>query len=1129
MLSPAVLITISLILVGALFAIAWFGDKQGPLRAPWRPWIYTLSLGVYCTSWSFYGTINQAAAYGWPFPPTYVGTLVLFILAYGFMRRLYRLSRQHNITSIADFLAARYGKSRQVAALVTGIAVLAVLPYIALQLKAVASSFQLLSGIAHTSPAVWWQDTGFYVALLLAGFAMLFGTRRASVTEHQPGLILAVAFESLFKLLAFVGVGFFILWHWQYQPGQLEASLGQGPSDHGWPRFFSLVVLGFCAMFCLPRQFYVGFVECRGQHDLSISRWSFPLYLILMGAFTLPMAQVGIMEYGLASPYDPDTYLLRLPLDAGFPGIALLAYLGGFAAATSMVILSSVALSIMISNDLILPWWLQRDHQAPVLGLRRWTIVTVLLLAWLYYRYLGESEALGAMGGIAFAGAAQFAPAIILGVYWRGLTATSVAWGLAVGCAIWLWTLVAPIGVEAGLLPLSLMQNGPMGLSWLKPQALMGLDGLDPLSHGVLWSLLANVLTLLIAQLIRPASLEQRSTAVSYLSGAVVVPDAALDRQLLRPLLERFIGHRATQRILTESGTTASAGEVRAAERALAGVLGTASARLLIDALSQRRGMEAAEVAAIVSQAGQVVQFNRELLEVVFAHISQGVSVVDKELRLVAWNQRYQELFNYPDELLTPGRPIADLVRHNAERGWCGVGSVDDHVQKRLRWLTQSTHHRFERQRSDGIVLEMHGQPLPGGGFVTTFNDVTEYKRTQDELEQLNRALEARVAERTAALAHARDEAEQANLSKGRFLAATSHDLAQPLNAARLLVSSLQAQHNDLNSEENKAQQAAELLPQLSVVLDNAEALLVELQEMSRLERGLLSPNPQVLQLQQVFQQLRAEFLPMVQQKGLRLHVAATQMRVLSDERMLHRVLQNLLANAVRYTRSGGIVLGARRMGPDQVRIEVWDSGSGIEQDQSEYIFEEFQRGKDAAGTGLGLGLSITKRMAELMGHPLAFVSKPGLGTKFYVQVPRSYSRITPSQQEETPPAHNEQALVYCIDNDSDVLHAMVSWLNSMGYRTQGFQHDDELLAHAEQHPEPAPAAILADYHLARGSNGLALIYQLREQYFADLPAIIISADTSEALKAILSDSDVVLMSKPVKPLALRSVLNRLI
>jgi signal transduction histidine kinase/CheY-like chemotaxis protein len=629
--------------------------------------------------------------------------------------------------------------------------------------------------------------------------------------------------------------------------------------------------------------------------------------------------------------------------------------------------------------------------------------------------------------------------------------------------------------------------------------------------------------------MIRPASLEQRSTAVSYLSGAVVVPDAALDRQLLRRLLERFIGHSATQRILTETGTTASASEVRAAERALAGVLGTASARLLIDALSQRRGMEAAEVAAIVSQAGQVVQFNRELLEVVFAHISQGVSVVDKELRLVAWNQRYQELFNYPDELLTPGRPIADLVRHNAERGWCGVGSVDDHVQKRLRWLTQSTHHRFERQRSDGIVLEMHGQPLPGGGFVTTFNDVTEYKRTQDELEQLNRALEARVAERTAALAHARDEAEQANLSKGRFLAATSHDLAQPLNAARLLVSSLQAQQDSTACVEDKNRSSAELLPQLSVVLDNAEALLIELQEMSRLERGLLNPNPQVLELQQLFQQLRTEFLPMVQQKGLDLHVAQTQLRVISDERMLHRILQNLLANAVRYTRKGGIVLGARRMGAEQVRIEVWDSGSGIEQDQSEFIFEEFQRGKDAAGTGLGLGLSITKRLAELMGHHLGFVSKPGLGTKFYVQVPRTQDQTAPSVHEEAPPQHQAQALVYCIDNDADVLHAMVSWLQSMGYRTQGFMHDDELLEHAAQATQEAPAAILADYHLARGKNGLALIHQLRQQFFTDLPAVIISADTSEALKETLSDSDVVLMSKPVKPLALRSVLNRLI
>lgn len=1137
MLSPTLLIILSLALVSMLFAIAWCGDRRGELPKPWRSWVYTLSLAVYCTSWAFYGTINQAATHNWLFPPTYVGTLILFALGYQFMRRLHQLTRQHNITSIADFLAARFGKSRHIAVLVTIIASIAVLPYIALQLKAVASSYRLLSGIEQHSTSLWWQDTGLFVALLMAGFAMLFGTRSASVTEHQPGLMLAVAFESLFKLIAFVGVGGVILWHWDYQPINFFAPLLPTPAVDSVPhvgsmdRYLTLTVLGICAMFCLPRQFYVGFVECRGAADLAHARWTFPLYLILMGLFTLPVAQIGLTQYGLNSNVDAETYLLRLPLDAGFNSMALLAYLGGFAAATSMVILSSVALSIMISNELLLPWWLKWSQRAPVLMLRRLTILVILFMAWLYYRHIGESEALAAMGGIAFAGAAQFAPAIILGVYWPALRARAVSYGLGAGFLVWLWTLVIPIGVEAQLLPTSLLQQGPLDYQWLNPQALFFATPLDSLSHGTLWSLLANIIVLLLAQFMSSHKAISNRDGMAFLQNIDLDSAGSLDRQLLSNLLERFLGSHATQKVLKgQQQGLASRAESRAAERALAGVLGTASARSLLRALGQQRGLAATEVAAIVSQAGQVVRFNRELLDVVFAHISQGVSVVDDELRLVAWNQRYVDLFNYPPELLTPGRHIADLVRYNAERGWCGEGSIEESVAKRIRWMQQGTHHRFERQRLDGIVLEMHGQPLPGGGFVTTFNDVTEYKKTQEELEQLNKALEARVAERTTALASARDAAEQANLSKSRFLAATSHDLAQPLNAARLLVSTLEKRSIQSGKDE------LQLIHQLSQVLENAESLLIELQEMSRLERGLLKPNPTEFRLYDLFQQLEAEFLPLVQEKSLSLKVAHTEVWVLSDERMLLRILQNLLANAVRYTRKGGIVMGVRRTSADMVRVEVWDSGSGIEDDQRENIFEEFKRGENAAGTGLGLGLAITRRFAELMGHPLAFDSKPGQGSKFYLHLPR----VRPHAKTQQADAATEivqtaqQAHIYCIDNDQDVLNALTTWLSNIGYQVSGFDNEQDLLKsldatlHGSQSSQK-PQLIIADYHLARGQNGLNVIYHIRKHYLPDIPALIISADTSDALKQTIAGSDVLLMSKPVKPLALQSTLNRLL
>lgn len=1133
MISPSLLIGLSLGLVGLLFAIAWYGDRHEQRLAPWQPWIYSLSLAVYCTSWAFYGTVNQAATYGWFIPPTYVGTMLLFALAHGFLRRLYRLTRQHHLTSIADFIAARYGKRPIIAVLITVIATFAVLPYIALQLKAVASSYRLLTGLHHPADSHWWLDTGFYVAILMAGFAILFGTRQAAVTEHQPGLILAVAFESLFKLLAFLIVSATLVWGVGDGLALLDTANEllpiAGASGQSGPRFMTLAVLGVTAMFCLPRQFYVGFVECHSGGDLKTARVALPVYLLLMSLFTLPVAWVGIQQYG-ALGVDADTYLLRLPLDAGYPMLALFAYLGGFAAATSMVILASVALSVMISNDLVLPWWLRYGRRAPVMTLRRVAILVVLMLAWLYYRYLGESEALAAMGGVAFAGVAQFAPAIVLGVYWRGATAMAAMAGLLVGFALWLWTLMLPIVATAGLLNHDFVSHGPWGVAWLRPQALLGVDGLDPLAHGVLFSLGVNGLVFLLTALLKPAGLDQRRAAVAFLSGATAPADGMIQARLLADLLHRFVGWRAVEEVfghaVQASVAVATVEQVGQAERMLAGVLGAASARTLLTALTHKRDMEAAEVAAIVGQAGEALQFNRELLAAMFDHISQGVSVVDRNLCLVAWNQRYSELFEYPPGLLRPGRPVADLVRYNARRGWCGPGLVEDHVQKRLHWLRQGTHHRFERERPDGVVLQMSGQPLPGGGFVTTFNDVTEYKNNQRELEQLNRALEARVRERTAELEGARNESERANRSKSRFLAATSHDLAQPLNAARLLVNTLE------NRRDNAAPDP--LLAQLSQVLDHAEELLAELQEISRLERGMLAPRHETLTLTPLLQQLQAEFEPMAQARGLRLRVVDTLCSVRSDERLLRRILQNLLANAVRYTRQGGIVLGVRRHGQN-LRIQVWDSGEGIADDQHEIIFQEFRRGEEASGGGLGLGLAIARRLAGLLNHPLGFVSRPGLGSVFFIDLPRAHadgSAPRPKPSPVTAPVAG-QPYVWCVDDDPTVLSALCSWLESQGCRVRSFTSAQAMMeavaAVAAGESGEALDMVIADYHLGQGEDGLYLIQRMRRLGHVDLPAVIVSADTSDAVREQVAEAGIVFMAKPLKPLALRSVLQRLL
>jgi PAS domain-containing protein len=509
--------------------------------------------------------------------------------------------------------------------------------------------------------------------------------------------------------------------------------------------------------------------------------------------------------------------VLTLPLAHGDSGIALLAFIGGFSAATGMVIVASVALSTMISNDLVMPAllrirWLrleQRDDLSQlVLAVRRVAIVALALMAYVYYRLAANAENLAATGLLAFAAVAQFAPALIAALYWRGASRRGVITGLLSGFAVWGYTLLLPALSRSG----AWLQEGPLGLGWLRPQALFQLSGWDPVMHGTFWSLLVNVGCLVFVSLRFRPSLEERLHAAVFIDadpagrggpgdwrGRVVVGD-------LRTIAERIVGERSARRAFDEyaarrerpllAGETADRALIQYTERLLASAVGAANARrILIGALSGS-GLDLAESMALMDEASQELRFNRELLSTTLENVSQGISVVDADMRLVAWNRRYLELFDYPDGMVHVGVPVAELIRRNAELGECGPGEVDGHVAKRIDYMRAGSSHLFQRIRPDGTVIEMRGRALPGGGYVTTYTDVTAYKHAEQALIEANETLELRVEQRTAELsealvatAHARRAAETANVSKTRFLAAASHDLLQPLNAAPLFTS----------------------------------------------------------------------------------------------------------------------------------------------------------------------------------------------------------------------------------------------------------------------------------------------------------------------------------------------------
>ena len=1137
MISITTLALLSLLWVGLLFAAAYWSEQRVHALERWRPWLYTFSLGIYCTSWAFYGTVGQAAATGWVVPPTYVGTILLFVFAIGFLRRLYDLTKRHNITSIADWISARYGKSSGLAAAVTIIALFGVTPYIALQLKAVASGFELAggAGVVDHSVVPMWRDGPFYIAAALAVFAGMFGTRKLDATEHQHGLVVAMAFESVLKLVALWVVGIGIAF-WLSDAGlSLFAVDTRNLVSMGDDLFLTMALLGVLAIFCLPRQFHVGLVECTDRRHLDTARWAFPLYLLAMSVFILPIARVGLAEFN-GNVADADTFVLALPIAAGNEFLVIMAFLGGLSAAISMVIMASVALSIMLSNDVLMPVALRRgwvEHSGPgitrtVLRLRRVTIGGLFMLAYGYYRYVAEAEALARMGGLAFAAVAQFGPAIVGGVYWRRANRRGVYAGLAAGFGIWAWTLMIPNLVEAGWLPSSLLSDGPFGLGWARPQALFGVESLDPLAYSALLSLAVNLVLFTVVSLatgITPAERRHAQRFVESDAGASGEWQARASVADIEALLEEFFGGervRAFRATFSEvepeaTGAAATPAMLDYAERQLAAVVGASSARLLLEATLRGRSVEPGTVATIFGQASETVRFNQQLLTAALENIDQGISVVDRDLRLVAWNQPYLELMDYPPGFVQVGRPIEDLIRYNAERGMFGPGSVEAQVQKRVAHLRNGTAYVNERRQDDGRVLEIRGNPMPGGGFVTSFSDITEHRRTEDELRRINETLEYRVEQRTAEMSAAKAEAERANAAKSRFLAAISHDVFQPLNAAQLFTHTLAHQVGE-------ADEAAATVRHVEGSLRSVESLLGGLLDISKLEAGGLQPKPTAFALEEVLEGLAIEYRALAEEKGLTLGKIGTRLWVYSDRQLLRRIVQNFLANAVRYTDSGRVSLGCRRRG-DRVSIRVYDTGPGIPPHEQRRIFDEFMRlGKaDDTGRGLGLGLAIAKGIADLLEHPIEVESKPGSGAMFGVLVPVVSRQAEPATLAGHEPERT-RARVLCVEDEDSVLKALTGLLERWGCETAAARDWDEAIAASSAF---RPDLILADYHLGQNRTGLDLVGALRTRLGSQVAAAIITADRSEAIRDDVRAAGLQYLSKPVRPMALRGLVQQ--
>lgn len=1094
---------LSFLLIAVLFAVAAVVEAQAGRRGTLhtmspraRHLVYTLGLGVYCSSWTFYGAVGSVVREGWNYLPIYLAPCLVLLLAPGFLQRLGDAVDEEKAATISDFIAARFGHDAGMARLVTLTALAAIVPYVALQLRSIGIAIALLSDRAVAIPVM------IAAALVLGLFAILFGTRRYEVAGRTEGMLYSIALESTIKLTALVvvaGVGIALIAN---APASRVAAGLIALQTHFRPSalsidFVVILLVSALAIVVLPRQFFMGLAQARNPHDLHDARFGAAGYLAAFAMLIVPIALAGLVI--LPADVSPDLFVLRLPDAAGYRWAVIAALLGGISSAAAMVIVDTTALAIMVSNDLIFPAVL-RNSMADgdfghlgrrMLGVRRLAIIAVIGASLSWALLLPAGSSLASIGLIAFAGMAQFSPHFLLGVYGKGRDPVAGQLSLGAGFVLWLWTLALP-----PILPpawLAQLRGTP-----IDPLHLFGLGHASALVHGVVWSLMINGLVLFAAT----AGRDTARARPLLLRGARHVRNQGE----LAQLAARFVGESGAEAAFPPALHHAQVDRTaaRRAQDLIASVVGPSSARALVASALAGGQMGLDDVTRLLDEGGQSLRFSRALLAASFENLPSGISVVDGALNLVAWNSRYIDLFGYPAGLVRPGVPVADLIRFNIVRSGF-AGSVDAEVNRRIDRLRARQPYVSERIRQDGRVIKSVGGPMPDGGYLTSFTDVTAETGTRDELERTLEQLETRVADRTRALSEANRLLAESTRDKTRFLAAASHDLLQPLHAARLFLSALDRQASDAQRP---------LVTRIERSIGAAEMLLRALLDISRLDAGGIQPHPEPIALGPFLRDIADNLRPLAEQKGLRLIIGPMFGAVHTDAGLLRSVVQNLLSNAVRYSERGGVLIGVRRRG-DRLRIDVVDTGVGIPADQQGTIFGEFTRLGAVEAEGMGLGLAMVERIARLLDLGISISSHVGRGSRFSVTIAPTSLPLSHAPEAVRPdpqPVASRPLTLLVVDNDPTIIAASEAMFGAQGHRVLGARTIAQAMALA-----PGADAALIDYDLDHGETGLDLVDRLQHSR-PHLPLAVISAAQDPGLLIALRQRGVPFFAKPVDP-----------
>ena len=1131
---------LALIYLAGLFWIAKWGDRNTPLarKITSNAYVYSLALAIYCTAWTFLGAVGQSTREYWMYLPILLGPMLVYLFGYRFITKLVQVSKKQRINTVADFIASRYGKRQAVALLVTFIALLATIPYIALQLKAIGSAFAMMSQ----------QDDQQLIVVIatvfIAIFAIYFGTKQTDVTEYRRGLMLAISFESIIKLFALILIAYIGYSAWRGLSTEVflhEYRTSEALAIFSSYSFWAQTLIAGAAVICLPRQFHVAIIDNLNIEHIKTARWVFPLYLVLT-ALVIPViamsGKVLFADQDIAS----DNYVLQLAIYSDLLIVKIIVFVGALSAATAMIIVATLTLSTMLANDVVLPKLLDNPNQAghkedygrTIRLVRRLIIALVLLLSYVYQQQLTSSRSLSSIGLIAFSLVIQLLPAIVGGLYWKRGHAHGVYAGLLMGLVSWaLWLIIPLVNEDMSIYSQS-----------------------EILSQGALVSLFANSIAYIVFSKIAPARLIDKIQAEAFVRPTKLSQDNTkrvsvnVHSSDLVTLLSTFMGPSRCNQLISEfeqlhdislpKDQVPDEDFISFCERALGGVIGSSSAQALINSVLEGKKLDFTEVINFFDDTTQAMQFNMTALLTSLESMDQGISVIDKHLNLVAWNKKYVELFNYPDDYLIVGTPVEKLMRFNAKRGELGMGDIEDMIQRRLEHLKNATPHRFTRQRSDGHVVEMIGNPLPGGGFVTSFNDITNHVEIQKALEESNIDLEYRMKKRTEEvhsinadlrleierrndaekeLIRARRAAEEANASKTRFLALASHDIIQPLNAAKLYLSALQ---------EAKLSDAAQgILNKLNDCVTSSERLISTLLDISRLDQGELAPNNESFELSSLIQSLVSDMKMAANKKGLSLSSRLRPVWVKGDRTFTYRIVQNLLTNAIKYTDTGKILITLRQRN-NQVEVRVFDTGIGIDAYKQQAIFSDFYRIQDSKETGVGLGLGVVRRLTEQMNATIDVISVKAKGSCFKLTMPEGspikVSNVTFNKVKQTLSGLN----VLCVDDKNENLDALETLLSRWEVNVVMANTYESALTLLSSNEHPIPDVLLIDYQLDKDQDGLSLIKDIEAQVGKHIPSAIVTALQDPALKVTCLSQGIQFLNKPLKPAKLRALLQYL-